>query len=116
MRLVIILIAIAWGASAVWAFVWSTTKSRDAKMTAAYILLWPVVAVALLLNESVPLWLSVPVIFGFLPWLLAGPHLSAILRDPRASKPDEVIGIPRSYWKWGGIAAILLGLLFNGYA
>ncbi|NEV62416.1 hypothetical protein [Thiorhodococcus minor] len=116
MRLVIILIAIGWGISAVWAFAWSASKSRDAKLTAAYILLWPLVAVILLLNEPVPLWLSVPVIFGFLPWLLAGPHLSAILTDSSASQPDEIIGIPRSYWKWGGLAAVLLGLLFDGYA
>ncbi|MBK1723466.1 hypothetical protein [Thiocystis violacea] len=116
MRLVIIVIAVAWGASAVWAFAWSASKSRDAKTTAAYILLWPVAAVVLLLNEPIPLWLSVPVIFGFLPWLLAGPHLSAILKDPTASKPDEIIGIPRGYWKWGGIGAVLLGVLFDGYA
>ena len=116
MRLVVILIAIFWGVSAVWAFVWSASKSRDAKQTAAYILLWPLAAVILLLNEPVPLWLSVPVIFGFVPWLLAGPHLSAILKDPYASKPSEVIGIPRGYWTWGGLASVLLGLLFDHYA
>jgi hypothetical protein len=54
--------------------------------------------------------------FGFLPWFLAGPHLYQIVRDPSRSRPDELVGIPLAYWKWGGLGAILLGILFNGYA
>lgn len=116
MRLVIILIAALWGIAAVVAFVRTADKSTDARLTAAYILLWPVLAVVLYLNEPVPLWLAVPTVFGFLPWFLAGPHLPAILKDPSQSRPDELIGIPRSYWFWGGIGSVLLGLVFNRYA
>jgi hypothetical protein len=116
MRLVIILIAALWGAGAVLAFVRTANKSLDARLTAAYILLWPALAVILFLNEPVPLWLGVPTIFGFLPWLLAGPHLSAIVRRPTLSRPGEIIGIPRAYWFWGGIGSVLLGLVFNRYA
>jgi hypothetical protein len=47
---------------------------------------------------------------------LAGPHLWAILKDPSQSRPDEIIGIPKSYWFWGGIGSVLLGLVFNRYA
>ena len=116
MRLVIILIAALWGAAAVLAFARTLDKSTDARLTAAYILLWPALAVGLFLNEPVPLWLGVPTMFGFLPWLLAGPHLWAVLKDPSRSRPDEIIGIPRAYWFWGGIASVLLGLVFNRYA
>jgi hypothetical protein len=116
MRLVIIVIAAVWGAAAVMAFAHTADKSVDARLTAAYILLWPVFAVGLFLNEPVPLWLGVPTLFGFLPWLLAGPHLWAIFRHPSQSRPDEIIGIPKAYWFWGGIGSVLLGLVFNGYA
>ena len=116
MRFVIILIAAAWGVAAVIAFAKTMDKSWDARLTAAYILAWPALAVAMLLSAPVPLWLAVPVVFGFLPWFLAGPHLWAVLKDPAQSRPDEIIGIPRPYWIWGGIGSLLLGLLFNGYA
>lgn len=116
MRLVIILAAALWGIMAVLAFAGTADKSADARLSAAYILLWPVLAIGLFLNEPVPLWLAVPTLFGFLPWFLAGPHLWAILKDPSQSRPDEIIGIPRAYWYWGGIGSVLLGLVFNGYA
>ena len=116
MRLILILIAGAWGMLAVLAFARTLDKSWDARLTAGYILLWPLLAVTLVLSAPVPLWLAVPVVFGFLPWFLAGPHLWAVLRDPSQSRPDELIGIPRGYWLWGGIGSVLLGLIFNGYA
>jgi hypothetical protein len=116
MRIVLILIVATWGIIALLAFAATVHKSLDAKLTAAYLLGWPVLAIALVLNEPVPLWLAVPVMFGFLPWFLAGPHLYQIVRDPSRSQPDELIGIPLAYWKWGGLGAILLGILFNGYA
>jgi hypothetical protein len=115
-RLVIILIAALWGVAAVLAFARTVDKSPDARLTAAYILLWPALAVALFWHEPVPLWLGVPTLFGFLPWLMAGPHLWAILRDPSQTRPGEIIGIPRAYWLWGGIGSVLLGLVFNRYA
>lgn len=115
MRILLILIVAGWGILALLSFVTTANKSRDAKLTAGYLILWPVVAIALFLNEPVPLWLAVPVMFGFLPWFLAGPHLDAIVRDPSCSRPDEIIGIPRAYWKWGGLGSILLGILFGGY-
>ncbi|NCA71901.1 MAG: hypothetical protein EOM91_17850 [Sphingobacteriia bacterium] len=116
MRIVLILIVAVWGIFALLTFVTAANKSLDAKLTAAYLLGWPVVAVALFLNEPVPLWLAVPVMFGFLPWFLAGPHLFTIVRDPSRSQPDELIGIPLAYWKWGGLGSILLGLAFGAYA
>ena len=113
MRLVIILITVLWGMAGVVAFVNTREKSLDAKLTAAYFLLYPGLVVALLLNEPVALWIAVPVAFGFIPWFLAGPHLWTILRDPSRSRPDEIIGIPKAYWFWGGLGAILLGVIFN---
>ena len=113
MRLVIILIAVLWGIVAVFAFVQTRERSADAKLTAAYILLWPALAVTLLLNDPVPMWIAVPVMFGFIPWFMAGPHLWAVLHDQSASKPDEIMGIPKAYWTWGGLGAILLGILFS---
>lgn len=115
-RLVVILIAALWGVAAVLAFARTSDKPLDARLTAAYFLLWPVLAVVLFLNEPVPLWLGVPVLFGFLPWFLSGPHLWAVLRDPSMTRPDEIIGIPKAYWFWGGIGTVLLGLIFNRYA
>ena len=116
MRLVLILIVTLWGWAGLWAFAKTTHKSLDAKLTAAYLVAWPAAAIALLLNEPVPLWLSVPVVFGFVPWLMAAPHLWAVLKSPSASRPGELIGIPRAYWIWGGLGSLLLGLMFNGYA
>lgn len=116
MRLLVILIAAIWGIAAVLAFARTSDEPLDARLTVAYILLWPALAVGLFLNEPVPLWLGVPTMFGFLPWLLAGPHLSTILRDPSQIRPDEIIGIPKAYWFWGGIGSVLLGLVFNRYA
>jgi len=113
MRLVIILIAALWGVAAVLAFVRTREKSTDGKLTAAYILLWPALVVILLLNEPVPMWIAVPVMFGFIPWLMAGPHLWAILKDREEYRPDEIMGIPKAYWTWGGLGAVLLGILFS---
>jgi hypothetical protein len=115
MRIVLILIVAAWGIIALVTFATASNKTFDAKLTAAYLVAWPVLAVTLFLNEPVPLWLAVPTFFGFLPWFLSGPHLYAILRDPSRSRPDEIIGIPRAYWKWGGIGAIFLGIAFDGF-
>jgi len=112
-RLVIILIATLWGVGAVMAFVNTREKTLDAKLTAAFILLWPALVVGLLLNEPVPMIVAVPTMFAFIPWFMAGPHLWKIVQDPLQSQPDEIMGIPKSYWTWGGLGAILLGVLFN---
>lgn len=112
MRLVAILIAALWGAGAIIAFVKTREKTQDARLTAAYFVLWPALAVTLVLNEPVPMWLAVPVMFGFIPWLMSGPHLWEVLQDPARSRPDEIIGIPRAYWIWGGLGALLLGIFF----
>jgi hypothetical protein len=113
MRLAIILVAALWGIAAVFAFSQTRERSTDAKLTATYFLVWPALAVILFLNEPVPMWLAVPVMFGFIPWFMAGPHLWAVLRDQTVSKPDEIVGIPKAYWAWGGLGAILLGILFS---
>jgi hypothetical protein len=113
MRLIIILIAALWGIFAVLALVRTRDKSLDAKLTAGYIVVWPALVVILLINEPVAMWIAVPTMFGFIPWFMAGPHLWSILKDPSSAQPDEIIGIPKAYWIWGGLAAILLGLLFS---
>ncbi|MEA3278759.1 MAG: hypothetical protein U9Q81_26360 [Pseudomonadota bacterium] len=113
MRLILILIAALWGTGAVFAFAKTREKSPDAKLTAAYIVLWPALVVTLLLNEPVPMWIAVPAMFGFIPWIMAGPHLWVILRNPANSRPQEVMGIPNAYWTWGGLGAILLGIVFS---
>jgi hypothetical protein len=113
MRLVIVLIAALWGIASVAAFMRTRDKSPDARLTAAYILLWPILVVVLLLNEPVPMWIAVPTMFGFIPWLMAGPHLWEILRDPQKSRQDEIMGIPKPYWAWGGLGAVLLGIVFS---
>jgi hypothetical protein len=51
--------------------------------------------------------------FGFVPWLMASPHLWAILKGTEVHRPDEFMGIPRAYWTWGGLGAILLGIVFS---
>jgi len=113
MRFVIIFIAALWGIGAVLVLAKTHDKSLDAKLTAAYILLWPALAATLIINEPVPMWIAVPVMFGFIPWLMAGPHLWAILKDAEVCRPDEVIGIPKAYWVWGGLGAIFLGIVFS---
>lgn len=113
MRLVIVLIAALWGLAAVLLFVRTRETTLDARLTAAFIILWPAWVVVLLFNEPVPMLIAVPTMFAFIPWLMAGPHLWRILRDPSLAQPDEIMGIPKAYWAWGGLGAILLGLLFN---
>jgi hypothetical protein len=113
MRVAIIILAVAWGIAAILGLVRARHKSTDARMTAVYFLAYPVIAVGLFLNAPVPLWLGVPTAFGFIPWLMAGPHLWRILDDPSRSRADEWIGIPKVYWAWGGLGAILIGILFN---
>ncbi|MCU0836455.1 MAG: hypothetical protein MUC77_18790 [Chromatiaceae bacterium] len=113
MRLALILIVVLWGTSALVALAKSRDRSSDAKLTAAYFLLWPALVALVILNTPVPLWIAVPVVFGFIPWFLSGPHLWAILKDPSQSRPDELIGIPKAYWGWGGLGAFLLGLVFG---
>ena len=116
MRFVLILIVAAWGLAAVWAFLRTSERSLDAQLTAGYILAWPALVVTLALFDPVPLWLSVPAAFGLIPWILAPMHLTEVLRHPSASRPDELVGIPRAYWAWGGVSAVLLGIVFNRYA
>lgn len=113
MRIVLIAIATLWGIGAVLAFARMHDKTLDAKLTALYLVLWPALLVLLYINQPLPLWIGVPVMFGFIPWFLAGPHLWQILQDPSRSLPNEIVGIPIGYWKWGSIGAVLLGLLFN---
>ena len=113
MRIILIAIATLWGVAAVVAFAFTREKTLDAKLTAGYFIGWPALLVLVYLNEPLPLWISVPVMFGFIPWFLSGPHLWWILQDPSRSRRGEVVGIPIGYWKWGSIAAVLLGVLFN---
>jgi hypothetical protein len=113
MRLVLMALAALWALAALVAFARTRDRSLEAKLTASYLVAWPALLVLMYLNQPVPLWLSVPVFFGFIPWFLAGPHLWGILADPARIKPGELIGIPVGYWKWGGLGAVLLGLLFQ---
>lgn len=113
MRLVLMALAALWAAGALVAFLQTRDKPFDAKITAGYLVAWPAALVLMYVNQPVPLWLAVPLFFGFIPWFLAGPHLWGILKDPSRIKPGEVAGIPVGYWKWGGLASVLLGLLFG---
>jgi hypothetical protein len=113
MRLVLIAIATLWGIGALFAFLRTRERSLDAKLTAGYLVAWPALLVLVYLNQPLPLWIGLPVMFGFIPWFLAGPHLWEILKDPSRTRRGELVGIPMAYWKWGSIAAVLLGLLFN---
>lgn len=114
MRLILVLIAGLWGIGAVLLFAKAQETSADARLTASFIILWPVLVVILLLNEPVPMWIAVPAMFGFIPWLLAGPHLWGLLKGTKVPRPDEVMGIPKGYWLWGGLSAVALGILFTG--
>lgn len=113
MRLVLIAVATLWGIGAVLAFAQTSDKTLDAKLSAAYFVGWPALLVLVYLNQPLPLWIGVPVMFGFIPWFLSGPHLWGILKDPSRVKPNEVVGIPIGYWVWGSIGALLLGILFD---
>jgi hypothetical protein len=113
MRLVLIALAGLWAVGALVAFLQTCDRPTDAKLSAAYLVGWPALLVLMYINQPVPLWVSVPVFFGFIPWFLAGPHLWGILKDTSRIKPGEVVGIPLGYWKWGGLAAVLLGILFD---
>lgn len=114
MRILIVTLAALWGLAAVGAFLLAREMPTDAKLTAAYILGYPALVIWLFLNEPAPMWVAVPAMFGLVPWILAGPHLWALVHDPTAARPDEVMGIPRAYWLWGGIGSVLLGVLFSG--
>ncbi|TVQ86566.1 MAG: hypothetical protein EA400_12910 [Chromatiaceae bacterium] len=114
MRLILIAIAMLWAVGGVLAFAMTSKKTLDARLTATYLVVWPALLVLVYINQPVPLWISVPVMFGFIPWFLAGPHLTGILKDPTRSRPGELIGVPLGYWKWGSIGALLLGILFDG--
>ncbi|MFP4062209.1 MAG: hypothetical protein ACLFNA_05780 [Halochromatium sp.] len=111
MRLVLIALAALWTVGALIAFLRTRRKPLDAKLSATYLVVWPALLVLMYINQPVALWFAVPVFFGFIPWFLAGPHLWSILQDPDRIKPGEVAGIPIGYWKWGGLAAVLLGLV-----
>lgn len=113
MRLLLIVILAVWGSGAVLAVVYTQGKGLDAHLTAAYLLLWPVLALILYFNDPAPLWLVVPATVGLLPWLLSGPHLWAVFKDPARSQPKRTIGIPNRYWLWGSLATVALGILLE---
>lgn len=113
MRFLLILVVAAWGSSLVLAVANTWDKGLDAQLTAAYLLFWPVVAIVLFLNEPAPSWLVLPTAFGFVPWLVAGPHLAALLKDSAAARPNTLIGIRRAYWLWGSAAALLIGIVLE---
>lgn len=54
MRILIVTVAALWGIASVLVFLRAKEKSADASLTAAYILLYPVLVVVLFLNEPVP--------------------------------------------------------------
>jgi hypothetical protein len=113
MRLVLIALATLWGIGALLAFLQTREKTLDAKLSAAYFVGWPALLVLVYINQPLPLWISLPVMFGFIPWFLSGPHLWGVIKDPGRSRPNELAGIPIGYWKWGSIAAVLMGVLFD---
>jgi hypothetical protein len=113
MRVVILFGALLWALTSLAVFFRARERTADGKLTACYIILWPLLLAVLILNQPAQMWLAVPVMFGFIPWVMAGPHLWEIMKDPGCTRSDEIIGIPKAYWKWGGLGAILLGICFN---
>lgn len=113
MRYLLILFVSAWGSGVVLAVANTWGKGLDVQASAAFLLFWPVLAIALFLNEPAPLWLVLPATLGLIPWLLAGPHLAAALKDPAAARPGTLIGIRKTYWLWGSAGALLLGIVLE---
>jgi len=113
MRLLLILILAVWGSGALIATVYTQGKGRDANLTAAYLFSWPVLALVLYFNDPAPLWLVVPASLGLVPWLISGPHLWAVFKDPAASRPGRTIGIPNRFWLWGSLAAFAIGIVLE---
>jgi len=101
MRLVLIAIATLWGIGALFAFLRTRDKSLDAKLTAGYLVAWPALLVLVYLNQPLPLWIGLPVMFGFIPWFLAGPHLWEILKDPSRTRRGELVGTPHRLLEMG---------------
>ncbi|MEY6430791.1 hypothetical protein ABC977_00030 [Thioalkalicoccus limnaeus] len=113
MRLVLILLLALWGTSAVLAAAHTGGKGSAAQITAAYLLLWPVLALILFFNEPVPLWLILPTTFGALPWLLAFAHLKRVLRDPGQARFGPLGGVRLLYWVLGAGIAFVIGLILE---
>jgi len=104
----IILFFVAWIVAALWNFARTKETSADAKQTAAYIVGYPIVVVLALEERPFPMIAATILIMAGLPWLLAGIHLSKVLKEPSTSKPGEFIGLPAKFWLWGiGLSAAI---------
>ncbi len=93
----------------------STAKEKtiDAKQTAAFIIIYPIILNVMMNNIPVELWIAIPVVFAGIPWLFAGIHLSQVADDPSITTDDEFVGLPKKVWGWGGVAAFIMGIAFN---
>ncbi|NKN31725.1 hypothetical protein [Marichromatium bheemlicum] len=112
MRLIIIAIVAGWALVAL-ALAWRVrAHDVEARVSAAYFVLWPMAAVSLLLQAPVPGVIALPMTLGFLPWFLAGPHLWGRLRRGVPAAPATFIGLSHRVWGWGILLSMLLGLFF----
>jgi hypothetical protein len=96
-----ILFFLGWIIFALWGFFRANETSIDAKQTAAYIVGYPFAFVLALEEKPLPFFVATLLVMAGLPWLMAGLHLSKILKDPSASKPGTFVGLPANLWWWG---------------
>jgi len=104
------LIALIYG---LYQFIRAQTKTRDAVQTTAYIVLYPIVVYLLWRTGPVPAWVAAPVVMAGLPWIVAGIHLNEIVKDPAIAKDNEFVGFPYGFWIWGGVLAVIVGLIMG---
>ena len=104
------LIALVYG---LYQFIRAEKKTRDAVQTTAYIVLYPIVVYLLWRTGSVPAWVAAPVVMAGLPWIVAGIHLNEIVKDPDIAKDNEFVGFPYGFWIWGGLLAVIVGLIID---
>lgn len=109
----IILLPLAAFVYGLYQFVRAEEKTRDAMQTTAYIVLYPIVVYLLWRGGPVPAWVTAPVVMAGLPWIVAGIHLNEIVKDPAIAKPNEFVGFPYRFWIWGGVLAVVVGVIIE---
>lgn len=85
-------------------------KTIDAAQTAVYVVIYPFFVYVIWRAWPVPLWLLLPVVVAGIPWLVAGIHLNEIVKDPTLIRDDQFVGFPYTFWLWGVVLSVALGL------
>jgi hypothetical protein len=100
-----------WAVAGLWAYLKTKDKSKDATQTALYLLFYPAVVTFVVASKPVPAFVASPLVLAGVPWLLAGIHLSKVIKNPAATKPGEFIGLPVKFWLWGLAISVAIPLL-----